>query len=461
MVEQQQHLRNAHRVVSTSRSGACTSETSDLEHSVKELRSEIKQSEDRPQVQSSWDTELNNKEPPFEQPPMEILLCIFELAAGRATHEAVYNSDVQAMEIPLFYRTLVESTNHIPQLVKRIHLNCVVHPHHLSPHANVVNEYMHSILGLCRNLQYFDIYDTVRSANLRAIALEASPHFRNLTSLVLGPCVDATFKVPDLSLPGLRTFQCSRLFLIHSTHWSFPRLENWTLLILSDQKISRSDLLSRSVIKFLEMSGAMLRFLHFYGEWERQCMWDFSNDDPQKVWKSVLDELPILCPFLRHLVTFPMPPSNFSGHPALNWIDMWDSSFTSDVAEEVRESMCDTQGFPQLRIVRRLDVALSLYIDLPTMIPPDVSFFNGASTVIWRLPGMDVAQTKQSVMRLNLKPDYFDDDLDSVDDPDEDSSEWSSSEEEGWGMSDVEGHETEMKIQRSIESLIQYEGKEE
>ncbi|TRM66777.1 hypothetical protein BD626DRAFT_627263 [Schizophyllum amplum] len=247
--------------------------------------------------------------------------------------------------------------------------------------------------------------------DLLPILTNMSPRLQSLRIVLAN---SDTTPVPKLIFQAMTTFILTTPWINQSSirdvakKWIMPCVENVTFSLSVYLPIPSPPptmvILEDAFQTFANRNGSRIRYLQLHAAY---CVYTGAG------MKYSVDIQPMLrhCPLLEHLVL----PANMRhpiSHPTLKWIDVWEPHQLScrDIWTEVDN--LTKVVFPRLRGVRTIDCALSLMMDLPRVIHPDVCAGLGAAVAAFEYPGIKVKVTEARLWRADMEHWHADDNAD-------------------------------------------------
>lgn len=194
--------------------------------------------------------------------------------------------------------------------------------------------------------------------------------------------------------PNGRMRWCARSLINISKCVDAPNLHRLTICVNNFPVHVNPTLLAGYLLEVVQQFGTRLRYLHLHFP------------------KNEINYEPLVeaCPELEHFVctlsgSFDL---QISSHPKLRWIDLWDapidpSRVISYNTELGRPALPSFQGF------RLLDHSLSLFLDLPLLLPPDDEMQEDETRLVTLPDSIDVVQTSR---HIGWQDPYCDSDTD-------------------------------------------------
>ncbi|TFY52625.1 hypothetical protein EVG20_g10474 [Dentipellis fragilis] len=358
------------------------------------------------------------------------------------------------LQFPVFHRTLTASSRDYGWLMRGLSISCLVDD---SADA-LVHEFFGEILDRCPRLERLSLsqeyqwnwrqYDRIDFAstlapNLTHLRLDdfAGP-FNNYA--FLASCISLeslTASWPILSpfnrtvvIPRLRDLTLILVGLKYRHDFltfSLPSLQSLTICITDKQCQNQTSQLRKVISRLLSSYGQPLRRLHFnYMAWTDD--WDKLEDADDQ---AFID----MCPNLEHFITYTGGGLGLTHHPTLKYIDAWVPPFSLDGLDDAHDPKsifaAEDATFPALQCCRTLDISLSMFMELPSVIAPHLAVSPTESYSRWTFGGLQIAQTAHAVTWAS--PFAYDSDEDeayvysspSEDDFDSDSDGWAASDD--------------------------------
>ncbi|KDR85849.1 hypothetical protein GALMADRAFT_234956 [Galerina marginata CBS 339.88] len=362
--------------------------------------------------------DLSTLRKPFSQPPPEILHSIFERAIPpsfiiSSSDSFLPNSlwcHVQAQKhavlnvcrtwymigLPFLYevvsirriyqlahllRTLKYSSLNLKEMIKKVEVLCVTpdwYRQHFeyqlkvlfdlcprlssfsyaseSPRCPLPPTIQLAALVVVPNITHLELITYIEFDSLQNLLQHASPHVVSLS----------IFAPPNPNGTAVLDILFRRLEDLTLWKWDDPKpfVHDWKIPHLKRLTFD-SHFGEVKLIKFCEVHGAGLQYLHFTrANYVSEGWWH----PPLPYKPRVFPDLSDSCPILQHIVL--PPPSERLIHKNVKWVDVWVSDRTLDEARTVRNSL-QSANLPALKGVRLLPYSeLGHRLNLPLLLPP-------------------------------------------------------------------------------------------